>query len=129
MESPAEVRKDDSDIEYGKKLQTKKGKTNQKSKGSKKGKNISIYDAEDEYQKELELKLKDTSFKTERMPWGKIIEYPEEAIVVESPENDLIMIRNTFRSSVNVKVVYLKVVIIPRKKSIYPKLFLIGSTT
>lgn len=46
-------------------------------------------------------------FKTARMPWEKIIEFPP--IVVESPEKDLGCVRDTFRSAVNVRVVYLKV--------------------
>ncbi|KAF2894051.1 hypothetical protein ILUMI_12121 [Ignelater luminosus] len=109
LESPAEVRKEDSNIQPSKKVETKKSKTDQKPKDSKKGKDISIYDAEDEYKTEVKLNLKDTSFKTERMPWDKIITFPEEAIVVESPENNLTMIRDTFRSTVNVKIVYLKI--------------------
>lgn len=84
---------------------SKKSKTS--SKGSKKG---SPYAAPDEYANEIKKKIKDLSFKSERVSWSKVIQFPEDAIVVEHPSNDLKAIRDTFRSIVNVRIVYLKVV-------------------
>lgn len=46
-------------------------------------------------------------FKTDRVPWEKIMMFPP--VVIESPERDLGCTRDTFRSAVNVRVVYLKV--------------------
>lgn len=86
---------------------SKKSKSSKKSTKSKKEK--SIYDADDEYKLERRLRIKNTAFKTARMSWSKIITYPSDALVVEPPENNLTAIRDTFRSQVNVKLVYLEV--------------------
>ncbi|GJQ67220.1 hypothetical protein Trydic_g8126 [Trypoxylus dichotomus] len=69
----------------------------------------SPYEAPDEYADELKKGDKNMSFKTERVPWAKVIQFPEETIVVEHPTNDLKAIRDTFRSVINVKIIYLKV--------------------
>lgn len=99
----------------GKKSKKGKSDTSKKGKGKKgkgkkgKGKKASPYAAPDEYADEVRSKIKSAAFKTERLPWSKIIQYPEEAIVVRHPEDDFKAIRDTFRSVVNVKIVYLKV--------------------
>lgn len=92
----------------GKKDKPKKDKAKKKGKQGKKGP-PSLYTFPDEYADEIERKVKNTAFKTNRVFWSKIIEFPEEEIVVEHPENDFKAIRDTFRSKINVKVVYLKV--------------------
>ncbi|KAK5646531.1 hypothetical protein RI129_004995 [Pyrocoelia pectoralis] len=66
----------------------------------------SLYDRPDEYKLEQDLNIPNSSFKTQRLEWAKIIQFPETSI--SSPEQNLTMIRDTFRSKVNVKVVYLK---------------------
>lgn len=88
----------------------KKSKSKSKSKsskGSKKSKAPSPYDAEDEYQ--AEKRIRNTSFKTEGVPWSKVIQFPKDAVIVYPPENDLVALRDTFRSRVDIKVVYLNV--------------------
>lgn len=81
-----------------------------KSPPANKKKQLSPYDAEDEFVKEQKLNIKNVSFKTERVPWAKVIQFPEEALIVESREQNLFLIRDTFRTTVNVKVIYLKVI-------------------
>ncbi|KAK9730175.1 hypothetical protein QE152_g15420 [Popillia japonica] len=65
-----------------------------KVKKGKGGKN-SPYAALDEYALELRNKIKDKSFKTEKLSWAK---FPDDAIIVEPPHNDLKAVRDTFRS-------------------------------
>ncbi|KAF5296089.1 hypothetical protein FQA39_LY02723 [Lamprigera yunnana] len=69
----------------------------------------SRYDAPDENKIEQQLNIKNTSFKTSRMKWDKIIQNSDDKLEIQSPENNLFALRDTFRSTVNVKVVYLKV--------------------
>ncbi|KAI4466160.1 cuticle protein [Holotrichia oblita] len=91
-------------------IENKPGKqTNKKGKGKKGkgGKNLP-YAAPDEYAQEIKAKIKDTSFKTEKVSWSKVIQFPENAIIVEAPDNDFKAIRDTFRSIIKVKVVYLE---------------------
>lgn len=78
-------------------------------KGSHKENEPTIYDAEDEYETEKRMGIKNTSFKTERKGWSNNIEFPEETLVVKCLGNGLVAIRDTFRSCVNVKIVYQKV--------------------
>lgn len=102
-------------------LSSKKSKTSKSSskvitKGSKggKGKNKEPgpYDAADENEMDMRLQIRNPSFKTERSTWAKVMQFPEDAIAVETSEVDLVKVRDTFRSCVEVKVVYLKVKII-----------------
>lgn len=88
-----------------------KSKSSSKSKSSKsiKVKEPGPYDAPDEYERESKLHLRNPSFKTERTSWSKMMQFPEESVVVETSESDLIKVRDTFRSCVEVKVVYLVV--------------------
>lgn len=86
-----------------------KDKSSKKSKGKGKGKGKkteTIYDAEDEYAIERANKIKDTSFKTARVSWSNIIRFPVDAIALQ---NDPKLIRDTFKTAVNVKLVYLQV--------------------
>lgn len=89
----------------------KKGKKDKpkKEKGAKgkKGQN-NPYAAPDEYEAEKQAKVKNYSLKTQRVNYAKIIEFPEEALVIESPEGNLEAIRDTLRSCVEVKLIYLK---------------------
>jgi hypothetical protein len=48
-----------------------------------------------------------TYFKTQKMPWSPIIQFPDPALEISAPE--LITIRDTLRSKVNVKVISMKV--------------------
>lgn len=67
------------------------------------------YDAPDEYEREVKLQLRNSSYKTERTTWSKIIQFPEDCVVVETNESDLVKVRDTFRSCVEIRVVYLAV--------------------
>lgn len=90
----------------------KKSKASSKSTKSKKAgkpKEPGPYDAPDEHEREARLHLRNASFKTERIAWAKTMQFPEDAVVVETSESDLVKVRDTFRSCVEVKVVYLKV--------------------
>ncbi|XP_031345392.1 uncharacterized protein LOC116172334 [Photinus pyralis] len=69
----------------------------------------SHYERPDEYKREKELNTPEASFKTSRKEWAKIIQFPEESISAPCPEQELTLIRDTFRSKVNVKVIYLMV--------------------
>lgn len=102
-----------------------KKKKDKKSKGSRKksksgksskGKKSSPYEAPDEYQNERKLRIKNNSFKTERFPWAKVIQLPEEALVVKSPEEDFSAVRDTFQTRINVKLIYQKI-LPPQKPS------------
>ncbi|XP_074040224.1 uncharacterized protein isoform X3 [Leptinotarsa decemlineata] len=78
--------------------------TNKSSKKSKISKQKSPYERSNEYDPDFE--ENSFSFKTARMPWNAVIEFPP--VFIESPEHDLRAIRDTFRSRVEVRVVYLK---------------------
>lgn len=67
------------------------------------------YDGPDEYESEVRRHVRDASFKTDRVAWSKTMQFPEDAVVVQTSESDLVKIRDTLRSRVEVKVVYLKV--------------------
>lgn len=84
-----------------------KSKGSSSVKGGKAGKTKEPgpYDAPDEYEKET----RNAPFKTERIAWAKTMQFPEDAVIVETSESDLVNVRDTFRSCVEVKVVYLKV--------------------
>lgn len=75
-------------------------------KYTKSNKTFSPYDAPDEYAKEKSINAKHLCFKSSRVQWDKIMEFPELEVV--SPENDLKAISDTFKSTVNIKLVYLK---------------------
>lgn len=87
----------------------KQSSKSKKSSRSQKSKNPGPYAADDEYEKEVRLRIRNPSIKTDKVGWSKIIQFPEDAIVVDANESDLTRVRDTFRSRVNVKVVYLKV--------------------
>lgn len=80
----------------------KKSKKSSKSNSRKSGKGASPYDAPNEYGRAS------NCFKTSRAPYSKIISFPE-VLTVESPKQHLRDVRDTFRSKVNVRLVYLKV--------------------
>lgn len=93
---------------------TKKNSLNKKPKEVKKTKSkksenskksTSPYILPDEYNPKLEAKNK--AIKTERKPWNKIIEF--SPVVIKFPKNDLTLLRDIFRSTINVAVVYLQV--------------------
>ncbi|KAF7282164.1 hypothetical protein GWI33_003088 [Rhynchophorus ferrugineus] len=77
-----------------------KTESNKKKKGNKK-----YYSAPDEYNPKFEEHNK--WFKTETMPWSKIIEFPP--VYIEEPENNLVSLRNCFRSLVPVRIIYKKI--------------------
>lgn len=90
------------------KSKSKSKSGSKKSKSSKKSaKAPSPYEADDEY--EAEKRIRNTAYKTEGVPWSKVIQFPKDAVVVRHPEHDTTALRDTFRTRVNVKVVYLKV--------------------
>nr|CAD7578528.1 unnamed protein product [Timema californicum] len=66
-------------------------------------------------------------FKTERIPWSKIIEYPDPSIEVPTPNDDLEALRDTMRSSVRTRIVFMQwlepdKVKAPKQKTGEPKL-------
>ncbi|KAK4879883.1 hypothetical protein RN001_008029 [Aquatica leii] len=79
-----------------------------KNRPSTKG-NVSYYTANDEYAIEKALNIENTAFKTKRMEWDKIMQTPNEYLCITSPEENLVALRDTFRSTVKVNVVYLVV--------------------
>ncbi|KAJ8917440.1 hypothetical protein NQ315_005487 [Exocentrus adspersus] len=93
----------------------KSGKLNSKSKSVN---NPSPYSQRNEYNVTEE--KNNLLFKSERMPWRSIIEFPP--VFVESPQKDLVSIRDTFRSIVNVRVVYTESLLTSKhKKSLIGK--------
>ncbi|KAG5894549.1 hypothetical protein JTB14_011086 [Gonioctena quinquepunctata] len=99
-----------------KKIQTVKGKgksprntsseggTRKSSLKSKDTKRSSPYEKPNEY--DVQLEENNFSFETARLPWNAIMEFPP--VFIESPENDVTAIRDTFRSNVEIRVVYVK---------------------
>ncbi|XP_063914196.1 leucine-rich repeat-containing protein 43-like [Zophobas morio] len=79
----------------------KKTKGSKKGKGSKKSSKKSPYEKENEYNPQK----KNNSFQTVRKPWNNNMKFPP--IILQSPENNLEAYRDSFRSCVNVRVVYL----------------------
>lgn len=96
-----------------KSLGTEKSSKNKRSSSSHKEvikiKETGPYDAPDEYEKEVRLQLRNPSYKTERTTWSKVMHFSEDCVVVETNECDLVKVRDTFRSCVEVRVVYLVV--------------------
>ncbi|XP_049823007.1 uncharacterized protein LOC109596357 isoform X3 [Aethina tumida] len=83
----------------------------------KKGKNkFNPYKYPNEYNASMK-KIKNYAFMTERKPWKANIYF--DPIRIESPENDLRAMRDTFQSAVNVKLVYLR--FSPPKKEVKGK--------
>lgn len=77
---------------------------------SKKGiPSSSPYNRQDEYADECKRHVVDTTFKTARFAWDKIMQLPEEALVIKSAERNFVDIRDTMRSIVCVKLIYLEV--------------------
>lgn len=91
-----------------------KSKSSLKSATASRTKSVKVkppgpYDGPDEHEEETRLGLRNPSFKTERIAWSKIMQFPEDCLTIETNECDLIKIRDTFRSCVEVKVIYLAV--------------------
>lgn len=78
----------------------------QKGEAKKQKKKWSPYDNSDE--SKLVIEEDNPSFKTVKMPWSRILEFPP--VYIESPGGNHTLIRDTLRSCVTVKVVYLKVI-------------------
>lgn len=67
-----------------------------------------LYDLPNEYDEEEE--KKSAAFKSSReTKHQKIIKFPDPALTVKTTETSLKMMRDTFRSKVHVKLIYLKV--------------------
>ncbi|CAG2059723.1 unnamed protein product [Timema podura] len=84
-------------------------------------------DCESNVEEALAERRRIPSFKTERMPWSKIIEYPDPSMEVPTPNDDLEALRDTMRSSVRVRIVYMQwlepeKVKAPKQKTGEPKL-------
>ncbi|XP_048521185.1 uncharacterized protein LOC109537368 isoform X2 [Dendroctonus ponderosae] len=77
---------------------------NPKKKGNKKDKKKSYFSGENEYDEQKE--LQNCWFKSEPVAWAKIMQFP--ATQVENLPNKSMEIRDTFRSIVPVRIVYLK---------------------
>lgn len=93
---------------------SKSGKSAKSNKTNKKGKKAhdSPYSAPDEIANEIKFKIKNYSFKTDRLPWSKVIEFPEDCLRVNVPDNiekKLTVMRDVFRTLVNVKAVFTQV--------------------
>nr|XP_015835229.1 PREDICTED: uncharacterized protein LOC103312973 [Tribolium castaneum] len=101
----------EKDLVRNKSKERKKGKKGHKDKKSKSGKSTkkgskkggkSPYERPNEYNP----KKINNAFQSQRKAWGNNLKFTP--LVLQSPENNLLTYRDTFRSCVNVSVIYLQ---------------------
>lgn len=104
-EGPANQSLVSDEVAAGSEEKTKPAAKNPKTKDNKKAKKKSYFSGANEYDEQNE--LQNFWFKSEPVPWEKVMQFP--AINVENLANKSAGIRDTFRSIVPVRIVYLKV--------------------